>query len=110
MEQNYFDKFARKGIAFMDEGKKADIKSLVGDGVFHISDYGFIDGEDGRYAAFTVRERPGFFYFTSKPVYEVIAQVDEDGMRDALFEQAVAFVSGTNKQGREYTAMTFVQA
>lgn len=110
MAENYFSKFARKGIEFMDEGKKADIKSLVGNGVFHISDYGFIEGEDGRYAAFTVREHPGFFYFSSKPVYEVIAQVDEDGMRDALFEQAVQFVSGTNRQGREYTAMAFVEA
>lgn len=110
MEENYFEKFARKGIAFMEGAQKADIKSLVGDGVFHISDYGFIDGEDGRYAAFTVRERPGFFYFSSKPVFEVIAQVDADGMRDALFEQAVEFIAGTNKQGREYTAMNFVSA
>ena len=110
MEQNYFDKFSRKGIAFMEGTKKADIKSLVGDGVFHISDYGFIDGEEGRYAAFTVRERPGFFYFSSKPVYEVLSDVDTDGMREELFNQPVQFIAGVNKQGREYTAMAFVRA
>ena len=41
----YFNQFSSKGIPFMDDRDKGDIKTLVGD-VLHIDDFGFINGRD----------------------------------------------------------------
>ena len=37
----YFNQFSSKGIPFMDDRDKGDIKTLVG-AVLHIDDFGFI--------------------------------------------------------------------
>lgn len=108
MVSNYFNKFERKGIPFMDGRTKGDIASLVGE-VLHIEDFGFITKEDSAYPVIAFREHPAEFYFGGKVLSEILAQVDNDGMRDELRNQPVTLKMMRSKRGRAYMSVEFVE-
>lgn len=105
---NYFAKYDRQGgIPFMEGATKHKIQELVDGNIYHVTDYGFINGEDGNYAVFCVAEIGNAFYFGNAIITDILREIEADGMKDALREQPVKFVAHTSKRGREYTAMEF---
>lgn len=104
---NYFTRFNRNGIPFMDGGTKGDIRALVGKPI-HIKDFGFIHNTDGEYAVIDVAETPGTFYFTGVALTDMLAQVDRDGMREALATQPIMLTMRKSKNGRQYMAYEFI--
>lgn len=105
--KNYFKKFERKGIAFMDERQKGDIKTLVGETI-HVDDFGFIKGRDGEYAVISTVEHPDKFYFAGLALTDIVRQVEEDGMREALKSQGIKLSMKRSKNGRDYMNVEFL--
>ena len=105
---NYFEeKFAgNKGIAFMENAEKHDLSELF-DGQHVITDFAFIDGEDGEYAVFCVADKPGVFYFGSKPITADLRQIADDGQKGMISVAKWEFYSAKSKKGRSYSAMRY---
>lgn len=108
MINNYFSKFANKGIPFMDGRSKGNIASLVGE-VLHVEDFGFITQEDSTYPVIAFEEHPNDFYFGGAVLNDILAQVDRDGMRDELREQPLTLKMVKSKKGRTYMGVEFVE-
>lgn len=103
----YFDKFSNAGIPFMEGREKGNLSDML-DKPLHIVDFGFINGEDGRYAVMLFAEDDENFYFGNSIITAMLETVDDDGMRDELAEQVITFEHRTSKNGkRQYTAFKF---
>lgn len=109
MVNNYFTKFANKGIPFMDGRTKGNIASLVGE-VLHVEDFDFISQGDSAYPVVAFVEHPTEFYFGGAVLNDILAQVDRDGMREALKEQPLTLEMSTSKRGRSYMNVKFREA
>lgn len=104
----YFDKFVRKGIPFMEGREKGNLRDMV-DRPLHIVDFGFIEGKDGKFAVIAFIEDVNRFYFGNSIVTEMLEEVDADGMRDELAQQAIQFDLRVSKErGQEYMAFDFI--
>lgn len=108
MVNNYFSKFANKGIPFMDNRTKGDIASLVGE-ILHIEDFGFINQEGSTYPVIAFKEHPTNFYFGGAVLNDILTQVNADGMREELKSQPVMLKMVTSKRGRTYMGVEFVE-
>lgn len=108
MANNYFAKFANKGIPFMDGRTKGNIASLVGE-VLHIEDFGFIGQEGSTYPVVAFKEHPTDFYFGGAVLNDILSQVDRDGMRDELREQPLMLKMVKSRKGRTYMGVEFVE-
>lgn len=111
-KNDYFKKFSNEGIAFMEGRTAGDVDTLVGKEVV-ISDYGFIKdntSELGKYAVFMVEGDEEHFFFGSSVVTDVLATVEEDGMKSALCgNQKIMLKKKTSKRSRrEYTYIEFL--
>lgn len=109
MVNNYFAKFANKGIPFMNDRTKGSISSLIGE-VLHVEDFGFIGQEGSTYPVVAFVEHPTEFYFGGAVLNDILAQVDRDGMRDELREQPIMLKMSKSKKGRSYMNVEFVEA
>lgn len=109
MVNNYFTKFANKGIPFMDGRTKGNISSLIGE-VLHIEDFGFIAQEGSTYPVIAFKEHPTDFYFGGAVLNDILSQVDRDGMREELKEQSIILKLTTSKRGRTYMNVEFCEA
>ena len=110
MGDNYFKGLNNnKGIAFMDNATKVELKVTCGKPV-HIDDFGFIKGESGDFACIHLAEYPNNFFFANAIITDMLKQVESDGMRDALKSQPIVFGMHTSKKGREYMGYEFVDA
>ena len=96
-----------KGIAFMENAEKADLKDIVTK-LVHINDYGYIHGEDGDFAVIQIVETPGKFYFANSVITDMLKQVDEGGMKAKLPNQGIVFKLRTSKKGRQYMSFEFI--
>lgn len=103
----YFSKFSRKGIPFMEGRDKGKLRDMT-DRVLHIVDYGFIDGDHGRFAVIAFAEDEGKFYFGNSILTEMLEEVDEDGMREELAQEPVVLTMRMSKDGNEYMTFEFV--
>lgn len=104
----YWDKFsANKGIPFMEGADKGDLKEIAGE-VVHIADFGFIRNDDGDYAVIKLKEHENTFYFCNQVITDMLHEVQNDGMKGELPEQAIKFDIKTSKRGRDYFAFEFV--
>lgn len=108
MANNYFSKFANKGIPFMDGRTKGSISALVGE-VLHIDDFGFIAQEGSTYPVIAFREHPSDFYFGGAVLNDILTQVERDGMREALKMQPLTLKMSKSKKGRTYMNVEFVE-
>lgn len=109
MVNNYFIKFANKGIPFMDGRTKGNISSLVGE-ILHIVDFGFINQEGSTYPVIAFAEHPTEFYFGGAVLNDILNQVDEDGMREELKAQPIVLKMVKSKRGRTYMGVEFTEA
>lgn len=66
-----------KGIEFMSERTKGELDELL-DKECTIVDFAFINGQEGEYAVFIVKEIEDSFYFGSSVVTEKLKALEED--------------------------------
>lgn len=104
---DYFAKFKR-GVDFMDGNEKGDLHELCNGEKLKITNIGFMNGDNGEYAVFMVDSIPGVFYYGNSVVSEMLLQIREDGMIEALKEINVAFREVTSKKNRTYVTIDFV--
>lgn len=104
----YFDKFANKGIPFMEGREKGSLRDRV-DEPLHIVDFGFINGKDSEFAVILFAEDDERFYFGNAIITEMLKEVDADDMREELKDQVIEFHMRTSKErNQEYMAFEFV--
>ena len=106
MTNNYFKNLKQGGIPFMEGRDKGDIRDLLNAKV-HIEDYGFINGDNGQYAVFIVKENDKEFYCGGQAVTEILKQIKADGHKDELPEQECVLEEMTSKNKRKYITITF---
>lgn len=104
---DYFKKF-KKSIDFMDGCARGDLSNLCTGEKYHIEDFAFLNGENGEYAVFTLKENKNLFYFGNSVVSEVLKQVETDNMVEALRNVGVVFEKVVSKKKRAYIAIRFV--
>lgn len=103
----YFDKFnTGGGIPFMEGRDKGDMHDIL-DEKLHIIDFGFINGDNGEYAVIQVAEYDRMFYFANTVITDMLKEVQADGMKEELKNQAIVFEERTSKRGRDYIAFSF---
>ena len=104
---NYFDKFKNAGVPFMEGREKGNLQDVL-DEPLHIVGFGFLNGDDGKYAVMMFAEHPDQFYFGNSIITEMLETVDEDGAQELLAEQVIVFRSKLNASGkRRYTTYSF---
>ncbi|MBQ8427063.1 MAG: hypothetical protein IJX16_04825 [Clostridia bacterium] len=100
----YFKKFKNDGVPFMENAEKGEINDLLGQKL-HITDFGFINGKNGKFAVLQFGEKPNMFYFGNSIVSEMLEQVQIDGMEQELPNVEIMFEKRVSKEtNREYTA------
>lgn len=100
----YFAQFKNEGVPFMEGRDKGD-KSEILDRPLHIVDFGFINGNDGKFAVMLFAEIPDKFYFGNSIVTEMLEAVERDNQRQALKEVQITFMERKAKEsGRTYIA------
>ncbi len=100
----YFALFKNEGVPFM-EGRDKGEKSEILDKPLHIADFGFINGNDGKFAVMLFAEIPDKFYFGNSIVTEMLEAVERDNQRQALKEVQITFKERKAKEsGRTYIA------
>ena len=67
-----------------------------------------MNGENGEYAVFTLKENKNLFYFGNSVVSEVLKQVETDNMVEELRNVGVVFEKVVSKKKRKYIAIRFV--
>lgn len=93
-----------EGIPFM-EGREPS--ELVEGQVVTLTDYGFIDGEDGKYVVFMIKEDDKHFYFGGLVLTQLCEQLDnysDEEVKEVL-EHGIQFTTEKkkSKKGRTYT-------
>lgn len=105
----YFSKFnGGAGIPFMEGRNKQELFMLF-DNPVHVEDYGFINGDDGDYAVFCVKEWPESFFFGNSVITDTFRQIDKDGMKNGISSVEMICYERASKKGRLYTAVKFVE-
>ena len=104
---DYFKKF-KKSIDFMDGRDRAELADLCTGEKYHIEEFAFLNGENGEYAVFIVKENDNLFYFGNSVVSEVLKQVETDNMSEELRSVGVVFEKVVSKKKRAYIAIRFV--
>lgn len=104
---SYFDKFNNRGVKFMDNATKGDIKSHLNEKL-HIMEFAFLTNDEGDYAVFTTAEHEGEFFFGNAILTEALHQIENDGQSKALQAQPIVFTERKSKKGRTYVAFEFV--
>lgn len=105
----YFDKFKRNGIPFMDtctNGLIGELENMD----FHITEWGFFDGQHGDCVAFTVKEKPGKFFFGNAILAEMLKTVEADNMAAIVPDTACRTeLKQSRRTGRNYRTFIFLE-
>lgn len=103
--------FEMEGIPFMEGRTLAkDFKDILGV-VVKITDYGFINGDDGEYTVFIVEDNDKEFYASGKvltqDLHTLEEQVGADEFKAAVKEEGLEVLFGRkkSKNNREYTTV-----
>ena len=103
--------FEMEGIPFMEGRTLAkDFKDILGV-VVKITDYGFINGDDGEYTVFIVEDNDKEFYATGKVLTQDLHTLEEsigvDEFKTAVKEEGLEVLFGRkkSKNNREYTTV-----
>ena len=96
-------------LPFMEGREKGDTKDLIGL-VSTITEYGFLPNDKGgRFAVFTVQERPKQFYFGGMVITDQLEQLDAEGYHDAIVNEGLPMLmtEKKSKSGMKYTNVEF---
>ena len=103
--------FEMEGIPFMEERTLAkDFKDILGV-VVKITDYGFINGDDGEYTVFIIEDNDKEFYASGKvltqDLHTLEEQIGEEEFKAAVKEEGLEALFGRkkSKNNREYTTV-----
>lgn len=64
------------GLPFMEGYEKGETSEILGK-VVNVVDYGYMNGEDGEYVVFIIKEDDEFFYFGSTVVTSSFKKLDQ---------------------------------
>ena len=107
--QNLKDSMNMEGIPFM-EGRTP--RELQEGQVVTLVDYGFIDGEDGKYVVYMTKEDDSHFYFGGTVLTQLCEQLDEytDEEIEEVLKVGIQFTTSKkkSKKGRTYTKVTIL--
>lgn len=103
---SYFSKFSTNGIPFMESAQKGDLKDIISKPV-HITDFGFANGQHGKYAVIQVAEMPAMFYIVNDVITEILQQIADDNQKEALANEISLIVERTSKAGNTYRTIKF---
>lgn len=103
--------FEMEGIPFMEGRTLAkDFKDILGV-VVKITDYGFINGDDGEYTVFIVEDNDKEFYASGKVLTQDLHTLEEqigvEEFKAAVKEEGLEVLFGRkkSKNNREYTTV-----
>ena len=103
--------FEMEGIPFMEGRTLAkDFSDILGV-VVKITDYGFINGDDGEYTVFIVEDNDKEFYASGKVLTQDLHTLEEqigvEEFKSAVREEGLEVIFGRkkSKNGREYTTV-----
>lgn len=95
-------------LPFMDGRNKGESRELIGT-VNTIEEYGFLPNDKGgQYVVFTVRERPGKFYFGGMVLTDQMLQLEAEGYHDAINAEGLPMLM-TEKKSRNKMTYTNVE-
>lgn len=98
-----------EGIPFM-EGRTPS--ELTEGEVVTLSDYGFIDGKDGKYVVYMIKEDTEHFYFGGLVLTQLCEQLDQysDEEIEEVLKKGIQFTTAKkkSKNGRNYTKVTLL--
>lgn len=107
MATGYFSRFDNKGIPFMEGAEKGDIIELLGRYIEIAPDYGFINGDSGRFAVFHLADDATRFYFAPSVITNILDEVDRDGKREEFIGTPLQIVKRVSRSGKSYYAIEF---
>lgn len=95
-------------LPLMQGRTKGEAAELIGQ-VVTIRDYGFLNGDTGEYAVFTVDEEPQQFFFGGSVLTEQLQEMEKDGYHAEIQADGLpmALVTRKSKKGRDYTGVIF---
>lgn len=96
-------------LPIMNERDKGETDDLIGI-IVTLNDYGFLTGDAGEYAVFTVQEDPNEFFFGGKVLTDALKEFDADGYGDDIRENGLPMLltKKKTKDGKKtYTAVLF---
>ena len=96
-------------LPLMDGKDKGTTEDLIGV-IVTLNDFGFLSGDDGEYAVFTVQEEPKEFFFGGKVLTEALKEFEKDGYTESIREEGLPLVltKKKTKDGKKnYTAVLF---
>lgn len=93
------------GLPFMEGKEKSAI--ILGQ-IYNVTDYGYLEGEDGEFIVFTTKEEPNNFMFGSSVMTEKFKKIDvalTETELSTLLDNGieVVFSSKVSKNKRKYT-------
>lgn len=97
----------KKGIEFMQGRTKGELIEIL-DVVVTITDYEFLDGTDGEYAVFIIKEDNDKFYFGGSVLTRDLKEFTEEEKNEVKEKGLpVKFSNKKSKNKRNYTGVEF---
>lgn len=95
-----------KTCPLMEGREKGNLGDITGVQV-HITDYDFLEGDDGNYAVFIIEENSELFFFGSSVLTEYLVNLDENGYKETIQAEGlpVTLTKKKSKNKREYYAV-----
>lgn len=99
------------GLPLMEGKEKISVDNVIGQ-VLTVSDYGFLNGEEGEYVVISIKEYPTNFIYGSSVVTQAFKNLDEQLTDEELvkiLDEGLTFKLTTlvSKNKRKYTKITF---
>lgn len=121
MENNKFDfmqlitevqEITASGLPFMEGREKLEISLQVLDTTLTVDDYGYLDGDQGKYVVIALKEYPKHFIYGSSVVTQAFEKLDEKlttEQRQFLIAQGLTFKLSQvmSKNKKRYTKIEF---
>ena len=100
------------GLPFMEGKVKLEVKGDVFNRILTVSDYGFLEGEEGVYVVIAVKEYPQNFIYGSSVVTQAFQELDTrftGEQKGMIIEQGLTFTLSemVSKNKRKYTKINF---
>lgn len=109
---NQVAEITQSGLPFMEGREKLEVKGDVLNKVLTVEQYGFMEGEEGEYVAFTVKEYPKHFMYGASVVSEGFKKFDtkfDEDQKSMIMEHGLTIKLSERKSAnkRTYTTLTF---
>lgn len=105
--KNSVKELTESGLPFMEGREKGEQKDLIGS-IVNVNAFGFLEGNDGKFLAFTVKEDNGRFFFgggVATETFDKLTEIASIEEINQLLEEGipVKFTEKMSKNKRKYT-------